>query len=76
MKKVKSILAIIGILLLVGLYVLTFVLAIVDDTRSFQMLGAALASTVIIPTLIWVIGIFVRLSSPTNSPEDNSEENE
>ncbi len=76
MKKVKSILAIIGILLLVGLYVLTFVLAIVDDPRSFQMLGAALASTVIIPTLIWVIGIFVRLSSPTNSPEDNSEENE
>ena len=76
MKKMKSILAIIGIVILVALYVLTFIFAIIDDPRTFRLLGTALTATVIIPTLIWVIGIFVRLSSPTDSPINDSENNE
>ncbi len=76
MKKIKSIFALIGIAVLVLLYVLTFVFAIIDDPRTFRLLGTSLAATVIIPTLIWVIGIFVRLSSPANRPEDNTEDNQ
>ena len=76
MKKIKSVFALIGIIALVLLYVLTFVFAIIDDPRSFRMLGTSLTATVVIPTIIWVIGIFTRLSSPTNSPEDNAEDNQ
>ena len=75
MKKLKSILAVIGVIALVSLYVATFIFAIVDDPRTFRLLGVALGATFIIPITIWVIGIFTRLSSPTNYPVNNSETN-
>ena len=62
MKKVRQLLAIIGVVLLVGLYVTTIVFALLDDPRTFHILGASIAATVIIPVMIWVIGIFVKMN--------------
>ncbi len=62
MKKVRQLLAIIGVVLLVGLYVTTIVFALLDDPRTFHFLGASIAATVIIPVMIWVIGIFVKMN--------------
>lgn len=76
MKKAKQILALSGIVLLVGLYVLTFIFAIIDNPNTMHLLGASLAATVIIPAGIWIIGIFVRLSSPTQSPDNNTNDND
>ena len=76
MKKTKTILAIAGVIALVSLYVVTFIFAIIDDPRTFRLLGTALGATFVIPITIWVIGIFVRLSSPADSPIDNTENNE
>jgi len=53
-KKVKQISAIIAILLLVGLYVATFVFAIIDSPNSGRMFQASLFATVAIPILLWV----------------------
>ena len=75
MKKLKQIFAILGIVLLVGLYVLTFVFAIIDNPNTLHLLSASIIATIIIPAELWIIGIFIRLSSPTNSPEDNSDDN-
>ena len=75
MKKLKQIFAILGIVLLVGLYVLTFVFAIIDNPNTLHLLSASIIATIIIPAGLWIIGIFIRLSSPTNSPEDNSDDN-
>ncbi len=61
MKKIKQILAITGIVLLVGMYVMTIVFALLDNPKTFHMLGASIAATVIIPVIIWVIGIFIKL---------------
>ncbi|MCR5545047.1 MAG: hypothetical protein K6F30_01020 [Lachnospiraceae bacterium] len=74
MKKAKQFLAIIGILLLVGLYVLTFVLAIIDDPNTMKLLSASIVATIVIPAGIWIIGIFVKLSSPSKGPDDNSQD--
>lgn len=74
MKKAKQILAIIGIILLVGLYVMTFIFAIIDNPNTMHMLGASLVATIIIPAGIWIIGIFVRLSSPAKEPDDDSQD--
>lgn len=76
MKKAKQILAITGIVLLVGLYVMTFIFAIIDNPNTMHMLGASLVATIIIPAGIWIIGIFVRLSSPAKRPDDNTEDND
>ena len=76
MKNFKRILAILGVVALVLLYASTLVFALIDDPRTFRMLNTAIGATFIIPITIWVIGIFVRLSSSTNSPENNSEDNQ
>ncbi len=76
MKNLKPILAITGVIALVSLYVVTFVFAIIDDPRTFRLLGAALGATFIIPITIWIIGIFTRLSSPTDYPVNDSDNNQ
>ncbi|MCR5396010.1 MAG: hypothetical protein K6E64_00935 [Lachnospiraceae bacterium] len=75
MKKAKQILAILGIVLLVGLYVMTFVFAIIDNPNTLRLLGASICATIIIPAGIWIIGIFIRLSSSSKEPDHNTEQN-
>jgi len=62
MKKAKQILAVVGILLLVALYGSTLVFAIIDDPNTFTLLAASIAATIIIPVMLWVMGIFLRLA--------------
>ena len=57
--KGKQILAIIGIILLVGLYGLTIVFAICDFENWFNLLTAAVVATVLIPIIIW---LYIRMS--------------
>ena len=53
MKKVKRLLAIIGILLLVSMYILTLVLALTDDPNTMNAFRASIYCTVLVPVLIW-----------------------
>ncbi|MCQ2535956.1 MAG: hypothetical protein MJ110_03195 [Lachnospiraceae bacterium] len=55
MKKIKQILAIIGIIILVGLYVLTLVIAITGQGDWFKFFAASIAATVLIPITIWLL---------------------
>ncbi|SKB49190.1 hypothetical protein SAMN06296386_101242 [Lachnospiraceae bacterium] len=48
----KRIIAILGILILVGLYAAAFVLAILDSPNSGRMFMAAIVCTVMIPVMI------------------------
>lgn len=81
MKKTRQILALIGIILLVTLYILTIFAAVFDSTKTMTYLRASIAATVIIPVMIWVCGIFVRIQKnreeKNNLPkDDSSRENE
>lgn len=67
MQKLKQILAIVGIVLLVALYASTLVFAITDNPSTFTLLGASLAATIIIPVMLWIIGVFLRI----NKKDDN-----
>lgn len=53
-KKVKQISAIIAIILLVGLYVATFIFALIDSPNSGGMFQACLFATIGIPILLWI----------------------
>lgn len=83
MKKCKQLLAIVGILLLVGLYAATIVVAILDPTSTMQYLITAIGATIVIPVFIWVIEMFFRISQPkedlssnSSSSKDNNSDND
>jgi dolichyl-phosphate-mannose--protein O-mannosyl transferase len=61
MKKIKQILAILGILFLVSLYVITLICAIVDSSKTMDMFMASLYATVVIPVLIWAYTFVYKL---------------
>lgn len=68
MKKVKQILAILGIVVLVALYLSTLVLAIIDDANTMNLFMASVVATVMLPVLIWAYGFVYRLlKGPKNS---------
>jgi len=54
-KKItaKQIIAIIGIILLVLLYVITLILAFVDTSASGKMFAVSLCCSFVFPVLIW-----------------------
>lgn len=50
----KQIVAIIGIVLLVLLYVITLILAFVDPAVTGDLFAICLFSTILVPVLIWI----------------------
>lgn len=62
MKKAKRILAIIGILILIGLYLVTLFCAIFAKDNVMNFLMASIYATVIIPVLIWAYTFIHKLT--------------
>ena len=61
MKKVKRILAIIGIVLLFSLYVITIVLALTDDPNTMNAFRGSVYCTFLVPVLIWAYTFIYKL---------------
>ena len=74
MKKAKQILAIIGVILLVALYVTTLIFAITDNTGTMSMFVASVVATVVIPVLIWVCTFIFKLLKKHYGPDSDSDE--
>ena len=60
MRKVKRILALIGVILLVLLYLSTLVFALLGK-EFLNWLMAAIIATIVVPVLIWAYGFVYRL---------------
>ena len=69
-KKVKQILAIIGIVVLVGLYVSTIVCALSSSNNFMNLLLASVYATVIIPVLIWAYSFIYKLLKKDQDDEE------
>lgn len=61
MKKGKRILAIIGVILLIGLYLSTLACALFGGENFMDLLMASLYATFVIPVLIWAYTFIYRL---------------
>lgn len=61
MKKVRRIVAIIGIILLVALYIMTLVFAVTDNPESMHMFAMSIIATVVIPVFIYVLTMFMKM---------------
>lgn len=75
MKKTKQVLAIIGIILLVSLYVITLVCAITDNTSTMQVFMASVFATVVIPVMIWAYSFIFRLIKKNSQEKEEQEQN-
>lgn len=65
----KRILAIIAIVLLVGMYVASLVLAIIHSAMALTFLKITLGSTIAIPVIIYLIIMFMKLTQPKVTTE-------
>ena len=53
MKKLKRILAIICILILLGMYIATFILALADNSATMFMFKGCVACTIFVPVVAY-----------------------
>ena len=67
---IKRILAIAGIVVLVGMYVTSLVLAIIHSPAALNFLKASLAATLIVPIILYVLMMFFKLSKPRLEEEE------
>ena len=67
MKKSKRIMALIGAILLVLLYVSTLIFAFIDSVVSKKLLVAAIAATILLPVLLYIYSLFSRTSHTDDS---------
>lgn len=72
-KKIKQILAIIGIIIIVGLYIVTFILAITGNENTKGLFLASIFATVMVPVIIYIIQWLYKLvkkqAEETNSKD-------
>ena len=64
MKNINRLLAIIGVGLLMGMYVLTFILSLTDHSKTGGMLMASLYATVVIPVLLYAFMLVYKWAHP------------
>ena len=61
MKNIKRILAVLGAVILVGLYISTIICTLSSNENYMDMLMASIYATVIIPVLIWAYSFVYKL---------------
>ena len=68
----KRILALAGIVILVGIYLLSLIFALIDHPMKSSMLYASLYATVVIPALIYA---FILIGKLMHKDDNTDEEN-
>ena len=66
MQKLRRILALLGVVILVGMYLVTLVFALSSSPNATNMLMASIACTVIIPCLLYGMILIARVLGTRN----------
>ncbi|MDE5782191.1 MAG: hypothetical protein K2I03_12075 [Lachnospiraceae bacterium] len=66
MKKFKQIVAIIGVVALLSLYIVSFMLAILGNADSAKLFNASVYATIAIPIFIWIMIWVAKLLNKFN----------
>ena len=74
MKKMKRILDWIGIIVLAGLYLVTFILGVTGNESTKGLLMASIACTVIVPCLMYGMMLIAKVLGSRNQPEEEDQE--
>ncbi len=71
MKKVKQILALLGVVILLGLYAATIICAVSASENFMNLLMVSIYATVIIPVLLWAYSFIYKLIKKQDDDEKN-----
>lgn len=74
MKKVKRILALLGAVFLISLYLITLFSALFEKENVMQLLMASIYATVVIPVLFWAYSLIYKLLKKKNGDDDKEDE--
>ena len=69
MKKTKRILALIGVILLFGMYLSTLIFALMKNENASNMLMASIVCTVIVPVLLYAYTLMYRVLKDRNETQ-------
>ena len=70
MKKTRQILASIGLIILVGMYVATIICALSANENFMSMLMASIYASAVIPVLIWAFTFIYKLVKKDDTTEE------
>lgn len=75
MKKMKRIVALIGVILLVGLYITTLVAALCESVFAQQLFLASLFSTMVVPIMLYAYSLIYKVvkGKQNESTGDNAQ---
>ncbi len=73
MKKVRRVIALVGVIALVALYVSTLVLALIGSENTMNLFWADIVATIVLPVLIWAYTFIYNLLKEHYSPEAREE---
>ncbi len=73
MKKTRQILAVIGIVLLLSMYIVCFVLALTGKHEATTMFKAALGATIAVPIVLYAFMMLLKVFPPFVKNEDGGE---
>lgn len=54
MKNIKRILSVLVVILLAGMYIVSFIFALIDSPDAFECLKISIGLTILIPVLLWI----------------------
>lgn len=69
MKKIKQIIAILGVILLFGMYGTTIIMSLMNSKHFFDFLMASIYATVVIPVLLWIYSFIYQQLKKRNKAE-------
>lgn len=73
MKKTQRILALVGVVLLLGMYVCCFVLAVTGKHEATTLFRAALGATIAVPIVLYAFMMLLKLFPPFQKNEEAEE---
>ena len=73
MKKIKQVLALAGVALLVGMYIVTLIMGITASPATQGMLMASLACTIIIPIILYAMMLVARVLENKEEKEEKTD---
>ena len=74
MKKFQHIMAWIGILLLVGMYISTLVFALMKSEAAQELFRASVACTIIVPVVLYAAVLMGRLSKKDEEKDSSKKD--
>lgn len=66
----KQIVAIIGIVLLVGLYIASLIVALISKNNAITAIRISVAATIVVPAWIYLMIMFSRLTHRNDKPDE------